>query len=47
MEFRGHPHTNRNEAGWQEAFARLGLRVTHREEFRTLVFFTQVIYVVE
>lgn len=47
MEFRGHPHTNRNEAGWQDTFARLGMRVTHRAQFRTLLFFTQVIYVVE
>jgi alpha-1,6-mannosyltransferase len=47
LEFHGHPHTNRTDAGWREAFARLGLRVTHEERFRTLLFFTQVIYVLE
>jgi ubiquinone/menaquinone biosynthesis C-methylase UbiE len=47
LEFEGHPHTNKTDAGWQEVFARLGLRVTHREEFRTLLFFRQAIYVLE
>jgi 4'-phosphopantetheinyl transferase EntD len=27
LEFRGHPHTNRDDAGWRAAFSRLGLAV--------------------
>lgn len=27
LEFKGHPHTNRDDAGWRAAFARLGLAV--------------------
>ncbi len=27
LEFSGHPHTNRDDAGWRAAFARLGLAV--------------------
>lgn len=31
-EWRGHPHSNRDDAGWQAAFAKLDLRVTHSDE---------------
>jgi alpha-1,6-mannosyltransferase len=47
LEFEGHPHTNRSDAEWRETFARLGLKLVFREDFRTLVFFRQVVYVVE
>lgn len=47
LEFEGHPHTNKDDAGWRELFARKGLRVVAAEEFRTLVLFRQVSYVVE
>jgi ubiquinone/menaquinone biosynthesis C-methylase UbiE len=47
MEFQGHPHTNRDDATWRETFRKMGKRVTHAEDFRTLLFFRQVIYVVE
>lgn len=47
LEFAGHPHTNKNDAGWRKAFEDRGLKLVAREEFRTLVFFRQVIYVLE
>jgi len=47
LEFVGHPHTNKTDAGWQTAFQERGLRLVHRESFRTLLFFRQVIYVLE
>ena len=47
LEFEGHPHTNRSDAEWKETFERMGLKLVFREDFRTLVFFRQVVYVVE
>ncbi len=47
LEFSGHPHTNKDDAGWKQVFEDCGLRLTAREEFRTLLFFRQVIYVLE
>lgn len=47
LEFAGHPHTNKDDAGWLQAFEDRGLKLVTREEFRTLVFFRQVIYVLE
>lgn len=47
MEFDGHPHTNRRDKEWQKTFSQKGLKLISREEFRTLVFFRQVIYVLE
>ncbi|MBL0018694.1 MAG: methyltransferase domain-containing protein [Bacteroidetes bacterium] len=47
LEFEGHPHTNKTDAEWQALFKDLDLKLVYREEFRTLVFFTQVIYVLE
>lgn len=47
LEFEGHPHTNRRDAQWQALFQERGLRLVYRETFRTLVFFRQVVYVVE
>lgn len=47
LEFVGHPHTNKSDAEWQALFADRGLQLVAREEFRTLIFFRQVIYVLE
>jgi SAM-dependent methyltransferase len=47
MEFVGHPHTNRSDRRWQKTFASKGLQVVSKNEFRTLLFFRQVIYVLE
>lgn len=47
LEFDGHPHTNRNDAGWRDLFDKLALNVVAVEYRRTLVFFKQVVYVLE
>ncbi len=47
LEFEGHPHTNKTDAEWQALFEEKGLKLISRDVFRTLLFFTQVIYVVE
>jgi ubiquinone/menaquinone biosynthesis C-methylase UbiE len=47
MEFVGHPHTNRSDKQWQATFSKMGLKLVGKETFRTLVFFRQVIYVLE
>ena len=47
LEFAGHPHTNKSDREWREVFAKRGLKLVARDEFRTLVFFRQVIYVLE
>lgn len=47
LEFAGHPHTNKTDQGWQETFKAKGLKLVDRESFRTLIFFRQVIYVLE
>jgi len=44
-EFHGHPHTNRTDAAWREAFARMGLQVEFSEEYRFLGVFRQATYV--
>ncbi|MCB9664545.1 MAG: class I SAM-dependent methyltransferase [Alphaproteobacteria bacterium] len=47
LELRGHPHTNRDEAGWAATFARLGLEVRHALPRRTAGLFRQILYVLE
>lgn len=47
LEFADHPHTNKSDAEWRALFAEKGLEVVFREDFRTLLFFRQVVYVVE
>lgn len=47
FEFDGHPHTNKNDAGWKQTFQEMGLELKSAEYMRTLVFFRQVIYVLE
>jgi SAM-dependent methyltransferase len=47
LEFHGHPHTNRSDAEWRATFARLGWEIESSESFRTLIFFRQVIYVLQ
>jgi 2-polyprenyl-3-methyl-5-hydroxy-6-metoxy-1,4-benzoquinol methylase len=31
-EFLGHPHSNRDDAGWRKAFAQMGLQVTYADQ---------------
>jgi len=47
LEFRGHPHTNRDDNQWKQTFHQMGLKVVAEDEFRTLIFFRQKIYVLE
>jgi SAM-dependent methyltransferase len=49
-EWRGHPHSNRNDAGWRAAFSKLGLRVAHYDESLDWFFpfrFRHALYVLE
>lgn len=46
LEFADHPHTNKDDDGWRQLFDELGLRLVSREDFRTLLFYRQVIYAV-
>lgn len=47
LEFYGHPHTNRRHEEWVHTFGKLNLHISHYESFRTLLFYRQVIYVLE
>ncbi|ADH97903.1 class I SAM-dependent methyltransferase [Salisediminibacterium selenitireducens] len=46
LEFKGHPHTNKNNFGWLKTFADLDLRVLHIEKEPVLGLFEQVTYYV-
>jgi ubiquinone/menaquinone biosynthesis C-methylase UbiE len=47
MEFRGHPHTNRTDRQWRDAFLEAGLKVEDCQYYRFLVVFSQVTYVLK
>lgn len=47
LEFFGHPHSNRSDAGWRKTFDRLGLSLIHGETHRFAAFFRQGVYVIE
>ena len=44
LEFLDHPHTNRDETGWEWCFSELRLRVERKRVARTLVCFRQATY---
>lgn len=44
MEFKGHPHNNRDDAGWRAAFARAGLSVRRAETKPYAGLFLQALY---
>lgn len=49
-EWRGHPHSNRDDASWRATFARLDLHVTHFDESLDWFFpfrFRHAVYVLE
>lgn len=46
-EFYGHPHTNRTDVEWKALFERNGLMLKKAEHYRFLLFFKQVMYVLE
>lgn len=45
LEFRGHPHTNKTDTGWRQAFRALGLSVRGTEYGRSLGVLSRVTYV--
>lgn len=47
LEFEGHPHTNKTDKEWRETFEQLNLKVRSAKDFRTLLFFRQIIYNLE
>lgn len=44
-EFLGHPHTNKTDTEWKTLFNKLGMQVVFEEQYRFLLFFRQVTYV--
>ena len=47
LEFKGHPHSNRDEAGWEQLFKELNLEVIDKQIHHTLVIFRQVTYLLK
>ena len=45
FEFRGHPHSNKQDCEWQKLFAQLGLRLIYTQIFRMYGVFNTVLYV--
>jgi SAM-dependent methyltransferase len=44
LQFRGHPHNNRDDAGWRAAFARAGLEVVRSDKKPYAGLFLQALY---
>ena len=47
LEFKGHPHTNKSESGWDKLFKAHNLKLIHKKKVKILLIFTQVVYVLE
>ena len=47
LEFFHHPHTNRTDKQWKEAFKRLGLTLIYSEYYRTFKWISNTIYYVK
>ena len=47
LQFRGHPHNNRDGEGWRNLFEKLELEVTRSEEHRVGCLFIQSVYFLE
>ena len=47
LEFIGHPHNNRDDAGWRRVFDDLGLRLVHSSEKPYAKLFLQALYVLD
>ena len=47
LEFAGHPHTNRSDAGWRATFRRLGLEVRRAEYRSSLLVLRHALYCLE
>ncbi len=46
-EFFGHPHTNKNDAGWRSLFDALGLNILHTDYRRSFLVFSHAMYHLE
>lgn len=46
-EFKGHPHTNKNDEEWKKLFERKNLQLNHSEYYNFLLFFKQGLYVLQ
>ena len=47
LEFAGHPHSNRTDAGWRETFERLGLRLRRAEYQSSMLVLRHALYCLE
>lgn len=47
LEFFGHPHTNKTDEGWRDAFNRLGLKLIDARYSRSLYVLRRATYVLE
>ncbi len=47
MEFKGHPHTNKTDKGWQKLFKKNGLKLLKKKKGNFLWFFESTTYWVE
>jgi 2-polyprenyl-3-methyl-5-hydroxy-6-metoxy-1,4-benzoquinol methylase len=47
MQFKGHPHTNKNDKGWREVFSKLKLKINDVHKERMLTFFESTVYYLE
>ena len=47
FEFKGHPHTNKDRKGWQQACEKLGLSLKVIKSDRFLLFFRQETYLIQ
>ena len=47
LEFFGHPHANRDDAGWTATFSRLGLAIDHASQKPIAFLFVQGLYVLD
>jgi len=47
LEFKGHPHSNRNEQEWEQLFEELNLEIVDKKIHPFLFFFRQVTYLLK
>jgi len=47
LEFTGHPHSNKSDAEWREAFTRMNLRLLDTKYTHTAYVFKHAVYYLE
>lgn len=47
LEFRNHPHSNKNDANWKRLFKKMGLKLSDTKYDRSFLLFKHVVYVLE